>query len=248
MSPVGARTRLEVAVGAKAYVSASGVKLATLEKIAFTLETGAVAAIVGPSGCGKTTLLRLIAGLDADFEGHIARPEPGRLAVVFQEPRLLAWRTVEDNIRIVAPDVADAQLEASFETLGLGEHRTHFPGELSLGLARRVALARALAVNPTLLLLDEPFASLDGATVLRLIEEIKTLVAARPMITLFVTHDISTAISLADRVFVLSARPATLIDEIVIAKPRQPMSAEAASDFARRIGDAAARAPSGQGA
>jgi ABC-type nitrate/sulfonate/bicarbonate transport system ATPase subunit len=129
---------------------------------------GNCAALVGPTGCGKITLLRIVAGLDRDFDGIVAIPAHGTLAMVFQEPRLLPWRTVEQNVRLAAPRVTDAGLELLFHTLGLEAHRAHYPGELSLGLARRVALARAFAAKPDLLLLDEPFVSLDDALAARL--------------------------------------------------------------------------------
>src|SRR5208282_4024204 len=155
-----------------AYVSASGLTRVALRDVAFRLEEGEVGAIVGPSGCGKTTLLRIIAGLVARFDGTVSRPESGRLAVVFQEPRLLPWRSVEDNIRLAAPQVNDQELDAVLKPLGLVGHRAHFPGELSLGLARRAALARAFAAKPALLLLDEPFVSLDAPLALALQREL----------------------------------------------------------------------------
>jgi ABC-type nitrate/sulfonate/bicarbonate transport system ATPase subunit len=140
--------------------------------------------------------------------------------MVFQEPRLLPWRTVEQNIRLVAPQCADATLAALFDVLGLAQHRAHFPGELSLGLARRVALARAFAVEPSLLILDEPFASLDGPLAARLRDELSLLVARRPVTTLLVTHDIDEAVRLADRLFLLSARPARILADVTVPGPR----------------------------
>ncbi|MDE2577314.1 MAG: ABC transporter ATP-binding protein [Hyphomicrobiales bacterium] len=194
----------------------------------FSLAAGEVGALVGPSGCGKTTLLRLIAGLDRDYAGTITLPAHGRLGMVFQEPRLLPWRSVEENVRIAAPQARDEDIAALFDTLGLAAHRGDFPGALSLGLARRVAIARALAVEPDLLLLDEPFVSLDGALAQRLLQEIATLVEARRVTTLIVTHDLDEAIGLADRIFLLSGAPARLAHEISIATPRSAMTQEAA--------------------
>src|SRR5258708_20988338 len=140
--------RLEVCIKQKFYRAASGDNLHVLGELGFGLANGAVAALVGPSGCGKTTLLRIIAGLDRDYQGTVTLPAQCRLGMVFQEPRLLPWRSVEANVRLAAPDATDATLAALFQTLGLAAHRGHFPGELSLGLARRVALARPFPVNP----------------------------------------------------------------------------------------------------
>lgn len=241
MSRVGGPARLEVRVASKNYRGAAGGTRAALRDIAFTLDAGKVGAIVGPSGAGKTTLLRIVAGLETDFVGEVVRPASGRLAMVFQEPRLLPWRDVEDNIRLAAPDVTEGELNALFSTLGLDEHRQHYPLELSLGLARRVALARALAVRPDLLLLDEPLASLDAATASRLIEEIATLVESRAVTTLMVTHDIDAAISLADVIFVFSDPPARCLAALEVATPRKRMTAQAAANLAAQI-EAARRA------
>src|SRR4029077_17457469 len=143
MSPAGVRNRLDVSIKQKSYRAASGEQHLVLGELAFSLGNGEVAARVGPSGCGKTTLLRIIAGLDRDFEGSVTLPAHGTLGMVFQEPRLLPWRTVEQNVRLSAQHATGAGLDTLFQTLGLKAHRNHYPGELSLGLARRVALARA---------------------------------------------------------------------------------------------------------
>jgi ABC-type nitrate/sulfonate/bicarbonate transport system ATPase subunit len=169
---------------------------------------------VGPSGCGKSTMLRIIAGLDRDYDGAVVRAADGRIGMVFQEPRLLPWRTVEENVRLVAPDVSEAKLAALFETLELAPHRVHYPCALSLGLARRVALARAFAVEASLLILDEPFVSLDDALAARLRGELAKLIDSRPVTTLLVTHDVEEAIGLADRLFLLSTGPARILAEL----------------------------------
>jgi len=213
--------RLEVDISSKEYANAAGERREVLRNIAFTLLPGEVGVIVGPSGCGKTTLLRILTGLDRDFQGRVSRPEHARIGMVFQEPRLLPWRSVEDNIRLVAPEIDAARLSALFAVLELSGHGSHFPGELSLGLARRVALARALAIEPDLLVLDEPFASLDEALAARLREEIATLVAGRSMITLLVTHNLDDAVRLGDHLFLLSARPARILGALPIALPRE---------------------------
>ena len=226
MSPAGVRDRLDVAIKQKSYRAASGGKLHVLGELALSLDSGKVAALVGPSGCGKTTLLRIVAGLDHDFEGSVTLPAHGMLGMVFQEPRLLPWRTVEQNVRLAAPHARDDELQVLFATLGLATHRDHYPGELSLGLARRVALARAFAVKPDLLLLDEPFVSLDNLLAARLREELAELVKQRPLTTLLVTHNVEEAIDLADRLYLLSASPARVLADVPIAMPRTPHKPE----------------------
>jgi ABC-type nitrate/sulfonate/bicarbonate transport system ATPase subunit len=201
-------------------LNAAGKQDEVLAGIKFSLFAGEVGVFVGPSGCGKSTMLKILAGLDRDYQGHVARPGAARLGMVFQEPRLLPWRSVEDNVRLAAPDVSEARLAELFSILELSAHRGHFPTELSLGLARRVALARAFAVEPDFLILDEPFASLDDALATRLREQIATLVESRAMITLLVTHNLDDAVRLGDRLFLLSARPARIFDEVPIPLPR----------------------------
>ena len=239
MSPAGVQDRLNVSIKQKSYRAASGEQLLVLGELAFSLGNGEVAALVGPSGCGKTTLLRIIAGLDSDFEGSVALPAHGMLGMVFQEPRLLPWRTVEQNVRLAAPQATDAALGTLFQALGLTAHRDHFPGELSLGLARRVALARAFAVEPDLLLLDEPFVSLDDALAARLRDELADLVNRRPITTLLVTHNVEEAIGLADRLLLLSLSPARVLADVPVTRPRTPRTpqelAAMREEIAKRI-------------
>jgi NitT/TauT family transport system ATP-binding protein len=216
--------RLDVDIKSKAFESASGKRHEVLSDVSFSLSAGEVAVFVGPSGCGKSTLLRILAGLDHDFEGTVERPEQGRLGMVFQEPRLLPWRSVDDNVRLAAPLAGEDALAKLFDILELAAHRSHFPGELSLGLARRVALARAFAVDPDFLILDEPFASLDKALAARLREQIATLVANRAAMTLLVTHELDDAVRLGDRLFFLSARPARILRVVPITTPRAARS------------------------
>ncbi len=243
--PAGESGQLEVHIARKSFTAATGGRLEVLRDVAFSLARSEVGVVVGPSGCGKTTLLRIIAGLDTDFEGAVRRPGAGRLGMVFQEPRLLPWRTVEENVRLVAPAVSDAALTTLFDVLELEAHRAHYPGELSLGLARRVALARAFAVKPGLLMLDEPFVSLDEALARRLRQQLVTLVESQTMTTLLVTHDLEEAVRLADRVFLLSARPAHVVAEIPLAIPRR---ARTEAEIAAMLGDLATRIDGGAAA
>jgi ABC-type nitrate/sulfonate/bicarbonate transport system ATPase subunit len=243
MSPAGAPRQLEVSIQQKSYRAASGGRLDVQRDLAFTLPAGSVGALVGPSGCGKTTLLRIITGLDSDFAGTVRLPDHGKLGMVFQEPRLLPWRTVEQNVRLGAPEATGPDLDTLFAALGLSAHRHHFPGELSLGQARRVALARAFAVKPDLMVLDEPFVSLDAALAAHLREELAALVTSRRVTTVLVTHDIDEAIGLADRLFLLSASPAHVIAELPIGRPRGAHTAEERAkirgEIASRLGGSA---------
>jgi NitT/TauT family transport system ATP-binding protein len=225
MSPAGAPglpepSRLAVAIRRKSYDAATGGTLHVIDGLTLGLRSGEVGALVGPSGCGKTTLLRIIAGLDRNYDGRVTLPDHGKLGMVFQEPRLLPWRTLEQNVRLAAPEAKDAALDTLFRALGLDAHRHLYPGELSLGLARRVALARAFAVEPDLLLLDEPFVSLDDALAARLRDELVELVSRSPVTTLLVTHNVEEAIGLADRLFLLSPSPARVVAEMPIERPR----------------------------
>lgn len=154
--------------------------------------------------------------------------------MVFQEPRLLPWRSVVQNLRLVGWSSEDDLAEIA-AALHLSEHLDHFPGELSLGLARRVAIARAFAVKPDLLLLDEPFVSLDTGLAARLREELLALVLKRKATTIIVTHDVEEAISLADRIIVLSAAPGRILADRTIETPREAMTASRAAKLKEEI-------------
>lgn len=140
----------------------------------------------------------------------------------------MPWRSVFENVRIAAPDSRGEEIDLLLSQFGLAEHATHYPEELSLGLARRVALARALAAKPDLLLLDEPLVSLDATLARDLREKIATMIEEKQITTLIVTHDLSEAVGLADRVFLLSPRPGRIVTTLEIATPRQRLSPEAA--------------------
>lgn len=236
MSPVGAQKQLKIKIVRKAFRTASGEVREVLRNFSLSLDGGKIHALVGPSGYGKTTLLRIIIGLDRDFEGTVDLPPETRIGMVFQEPRLLPWRSVLDNLRLAAPRAGEADLLRIVADLGIAEHLRDFPGELSLGLARRVALARAFAINPNLLVLDEPFVSLDRALAMRLGDELAALVERTRVTTLLVTHDIDEAIRLADHIMLLGGRPAKIVADIDIAFPRAAMTADYAAKTKAKIG------------
>lgn len=223
---------LELRIDAKIYLSADGTPVEVIRGLNLRLEAGSFGALIGPSGCGKTTILRIAAGLDPDFRGQLRTPGSGRLGIVFQEPRLLPWRTVEQNIRLALPaHEAAVDLTDLVGTLGLGAHLARYPGELSLGLARRAAIARAFAARPDFLLLDEPFVSLDEAVAVRLRNELVALVTRTKVTTLFVTHDLNEAVEMADRLFFLSDRPARIVVEKALLLPRGTRSRDIISSI-----------------
>lgn len=195
-----------------------------IEDLHLTLRENEFVCLVGPSGCGKTTLLNLIAGLDRDFEGRIDfnLPQPPRLGYVFQEPRLLPWRTVRENLELVLPRGHNPEIVTELlEITGLARFQHTYPQRLSLGMSRQVALARAFAIEPDLLLLDEPFVSLDAITAEKMRRLLQKLWRQRPPTVLFVTHDLREAIALADRLVFLTSSPTHADRDFVIPIARQ---------------------------
>ena len=229
MYRAGDPAQLEVDVARKTARTAAGREVEIISGLAFALREGETAALIGPSGCGKSTLMRILAGLDARFDGFVRRPPGWRLAMAFQEPRLLPWRSVEDNVRLAAPESTPDERAALFAALGLSEHRAHFPGELSLGLARRASLARALAAKPNLLLLDEPFVSLDPPLARGIRADLARLIEAKRLTTVFVTHDVEEAFDLADVIYLLVPRPTKILGEVRIDNPRRVAQADRAA-------------------
>jgi ABC-type nitrate/sulfonate/bicarbonate transport system ATPase subunit len=180
--------------------------------------------LVGPSGCGKTSLLNIIAGLDSDYKGHISLIDQSKfpkIGYVFQDPRLLPWRTVRQNIELVVDQTAtQTSIDELLEIMELTGVQHKYPQHLSLGMNRRVAIIRAFAINPDLLLMDEPFVSLDAPTARNVRNLLLKLWHQRPHTVLFVTHDLREAITLADRLVFLSNAPMNIISEIDVDIPR----------------------------
>jgi NitT/TauT family transport system ATP-binding protein len=237
MQPVGVGVPLKVDIAEKTFRSAEGVSVTALKDLSFEVRQSEFACLLGPSGCGKTTTLRILLGLDRDFRGSFQIPADdgsNRTAVVFQEPTLLPWRTVEQNVRLALPrTMRNADLDRLFDSLGLAGMRTLFPSELSLGLARRAALARAFATEPAVLFLDEPFVSLDEQTAERLRHLLLSVWSARPTTALMVTHNLREALMLSDRIIVLSPRPAHVIGYFDVRLPRHYRNAQVMSDLLR---------------
>jgi len=197
-----------------------GSEFSIFENFKLSLQAGEFVCLLGPSGCGKTTLLNCIAGLDKQYEGEVIlnnhQTQP-KIAYVFQNPRLLPWRTVRENIELVLdkPYSVD-HVDSLLATMQLDQVQQVYPERLSLGMSRRVAIIRAFAVNPDILLMDEPFVSLDAPTARDVRELLLNLWLQRPRTVLFVTHDLREAISIADRLVFLSASPMQIVHEIKI--------------------------------
>jgi ABC-type nitrate/sulfonate/bicarbonate transport system ATPase subunit len=204
----------------------------------FSLESGEFVCLVGPSGCGKTTLLNIIAGLDRDYEGDTTLADQHvqpKIGYVFQNPRLLPWRTVRENIELaMTGEQSSPGVDALLEAMQLSGSQHVYPERLSLGMSRRAAIIRAFAIDPELLLMDEPFVSLDTPTARQVRELLVKLWQQRPHTVLFVTHDLREAIALADRIIFLSTAPMTVVSEIRVPIPRNERNNENAIDTFRQ--------------
>ncbi|MFN2169690.1 MAG: ABC transporter ATP-binding protein [Anaerolineae bacterium] len=239
------------------YADGNG-KLPVLERLSFRVREGEFLCLVGPSGCGKTTLLRLLAGLEKPRAGQVCLAgkqvfHPRRdVGIVFQEPTLMDWRTVQDNVALplqmdgVGKDIACREAQVLIDLVGLSGFKDYYPAQLSGGMAQRVALARALVHDPQVLLLDEPFGALDALTRETLWQELLRIWQANRKTVVMVTHSVSEAVFLADRVLVLGARPAVVVGEVEIDLDR-PRTQEtfASPDFgklAQRVREALDRA------
>ena len=222
---------LDIKINRKCYFSlSSNSQLTVLTDICFRVEEGQFVSLVGPSGCGKTTLLNLIGGLDSNLEGSIlvngVAPKDGpMMGHMFQSARLMPWLTVRENILLVEKGVAvdSARVERLLTEMGLENFAETYPKHLSGGMRRRVALARAFFNEPKLLLLDEPFLSLDTPVANHLRRMLLELCARRSATVLFVTHDLREALYLGDRVLFMSGGPGTIVLDLPVdlSRPRE---------------------------
>jgi len=196
--------------------------------LSFSVRRGEFVAVVGPSGCGKTTVLSLIMGLNPPSKGQVRFPQgPCPMGYMLQRDNLLEWRTLERNaqlgleVRHALNKETKARTVGLLQKYGLGDFLSYLPGQLSGGMRQKGALIRTLALDPELLLLDEPFSALDYQTRLTLADEVFSIIHEEGKTALLVTHDIGEAVSMADRVLVFSDRPATLKKEILLDFPRE---------------------------
>jgi len=245
----GARIGIQ---GVSHWFGTAAAPLQVLDDIDLEVAPGEFVALLGPSGCGKSTLLRLVAGLEPATAGSltqdgapITHPDPSRI-VVFQDPTLYPWRSVRDNVALglQARGVLKSQghrVDEALQRVGLSDFAKAFPHQLSGGMAQRVALARALVNDPRLLVLDEPLGKLDSLTRIAMQSELVALWQRSGFSALLVTHDVEEALFLANRVIVLSDRPARVVAELTVDLPYprhrgHPRLAELRHEALRHLG------------
>ena len=231
---------------AKTFANGPGAGVSALARVDLSIAPGEIVAVVGTSGCGKSTLLRIAAGLERDHEGAVeldgatvTGQGPGlERGLLFQEHRLMPWLTVEENVafgvRPLAPDARQKTVSKHIALVGLAGFERLYPHQLSGGMAQRAALARALAPEPRVLLLDEPFGALDALTKMQMQDEILRIWDRERTTLLLVTHDIEEAVYLADRAIVMTGRPGAITDAIPITLPRPRDRTSAAFAAVRR--------------
>lgn len=222
----------------KTYTTVDGGQHIAIADFTLSLPKNKFICLTGPSGCGKTTLLNIIANLDKDYEGsvyHDKQQRPPKIGYVFQNPRLLPWRTVRENIELALDKPQPAEfIDRLLESMQLTQQQDMYPEHLSLGMSRRVSIIRAFAVNPDILLMDEPFVSLDAPTARQVRDLLLVLWEQRPHTILFVTHDLREAIALADRLIFLSASPMSVVSEVDVTIPREERGNEEAVESFRQ--------------
>ncbi|MCG7876433.1 MAG: ABC transporter ATP-binding protein [Candidatus Thiodiazotropha endolucinida] len=205
-----------------------------IKNLEFEIVTDAFISLVGPSGAGKSTLLNILSGLDGNFDGSLEWVDggPGCVSYVFQDPRLMPWLTVRENVELVMNDAKkdSSWVDHLLHLVELDERADAFPGQLSGGMQRRVALARAMAIKPDILLLDEPFSSLDAPTAASLREMVLDLWRDHSSAVILVTHNLNEALELADQILFLSKGPASIIHQEALQPSRIDPTVERDSD------------------
>jgi len=216
--------------------------LRVLDGLSLTFDPARITVVLGPSGCGKTSLLTIMAGLDADFSGELHGFQAGSMSYVFQEDRLLPWLSARENVAfalrsVMEPALASAVAGDALRAVGLADHVESRPAALSGGMRRRVALARAFAYPSEMLLLDEPFSSLDLRTRIAVMDLFLGLRASDGRGAIVVTHDVREAIYLGDRIVTLSEKPAVTVDdfEVHLARQERSFSSGTAADLEARL-------------
>lgn len=224
-------TAIQINIERKTYIT-GGKKNTVIANLNLSLTANECVCLIGPSGCGKTTLLNIIAKLDPDFQGEISQTEQASsptIGYIFQNPRLLPWRTVRENIELVLDQPqATESIDALLKDMQLEQFQQTYAEHLSLGMSRRVAIIRAFATNPELLLMDEPFVSLDAPTARHIRALLVKLWQQRPHTILLVTHNLREAISLADRLVFLSPSPLSVVHDITTTLPKNQRDNEQA--------------------
>ena len=232
-NPMSDVVRLEYRNVTMRFMDGTGKSLTAVQQVSFSVRDGEVVSLIGPSGCGKSTLLNIGSGLYAPSEGEafvdgerVEGPN-AHVAFMLQKDLLLPWRTIAENVQfgveiqgLPLPE-RQRRAKALLDNLNLGEFSNHYPHQLSGGMRQRVALARTLAVDPTVLLLDEPFSAVDAQTRIVLQRELAQTLKRAGKTALLITHDLLEAVTLSDRVLVMSRRPGRIIDEITIELPQR---------------------------
>ena len=263
-------TRLEYRHVSMRFADAAGGRLTAVADVSLAVADGEVTALIGPSGCGKSTLLNIGAGLYAPSEGaafvdgeRVDGPN-AHVAFMLQKDLLLPWRTVAENAMLGVEIQGYARAErrrraqALLDSFHLADFASHYPHQLSGGMRQRVALARTLATDPSVLLLDEPFSAVDAQTRMVLQRDLARTLAGARKTALLITHDLFEAVTLSDRVLIMSRRPGRIIDEMTIDLPQRddPLARRQqakVNDYVARlmdrldIGDATLEAPAARG-
>ena len=250
----GKDIRIEFRGVAKQFTSNNGVDgaesiIRAVENIDLSIADGEVVSIIGPSGCGKSTLLNMGAGLYLPSSGEVFVDQekvdaPNQhVGFMLQKDLLLAWRTIQKNVEFgleiqgIPPNERQERSMDLLEKCRLTGFENHYPHQLSGGMRQRAALARTLAVDPKVLLLDEPFSALDTQTKMILQQDLAETLSTEKKTALFITHDLVESVALSDRVFVMSARPGTIIEEIDVNLPERANPMARRQDSQKQIGE-----------